>query len=147
MAPDKLTHRPPSAAALTWGETLDWSSWEALIRQNGVTIDRPRGSLHPVHESIVYPMDYGFVNRTMSSDGEEIDVFVGTADLGLVGAIWTTDHRKADRECKFLLDCSPPEIYMIHGFLNFDRKLMEGEMVLRWPMAELWAGRRPGGSC
>ncbi|MFT5142319.1 MAG: inorganic pyrophosphatase [Rhodothermales bacterium] len=143
MAPNKLTLRSGSAATLTWGQTLDWSSWEALIRENGVTIDRPRGSVHPVHASIVYPMDYGYVNQTMSSDGEELDVFVGTSDLGLVGAIWTTDHRKGDRECKFLLDCSPQEIYMIHGFLNFDRRLMEGEMVLRRPMAEVWAGLPP----
>ncbi|MFT4604923.1 MAG: inorganic pyrophosphatase [Rhodothermales bacterium] len=121
-----------------WGSTLDWNAWETRIRAAGVTIDRPRYSVHPAHESIVYPIDYGYINGTVSSDGEEIDVFLGTAGTGLVGAIWTEDHRKGDRECKFLLDCSPEEIYLIHGFLNFDRSLMEGRLVLRQPMRDLW---------
>lgn len=121
-----------------WKDRVDWPAWEALIRSNGVTIDRPRHSIHPVHDEIVYPIDYGFVNGTESSDGEEIDIFVGTADSGLVGAIWTTDHRKGDQECKFLIDCTPEEVYLVNGFLNFDRSLMEGRLVLRWPMRELW---------
>lgn len=121
-----------------WKDRVDWSAWETLIRSNGITIDRPRHSVHPVHDEIVYPIDYGFVSGTKSSDGEEIDIFVGTADSGLVGAIWTTDHRKGDRECKFLIDCTPEEVYLVNGFLNFDRSLMEGRLVLRRRMRELW---------
>lgn len=123
-----------------WADRVDWPAWETLIRSNGVTIDRPRHSIHPVHDEIVYPIDYGFVNGTESSDGEEIDIFVGTADSGLVGAIWTTDHRKGDQECKFLIDCTPEEVYLVNGFLNFDRSLMEGRLVLRRRMREMWAG-------
>ncbi len=135
--------------AIAWGSALDWSDWETMIRTNGVTVDRPRRSTHPVHTGIVYPIDYGFVNETVGSDGEEIDVFVGTTATGLVGAVWTRDHRKGDRECKFLLDCSPEEIYLVHGFLNFDPSLMEGRLVLRRPMAELWNLQvgRPGVGC
>jgi transcriptional antiterminator Rof (Rho-off) len=124
--------------ANAWGAAIDWPAWEMLIRANGVTVDRPRRTTHPVHATIVYPIDYGYVNGTMATDNEEIDVFIGTAATGLVGAIWTTDHRKGDRECKFLLDCSPEEIYLAHGFLNFDPSLMEGRLVLRQPMRDLW---------
>ena len=117
---------------------LDWDAWETVIRANGITIDRARHSVHPVHRSIIYPVHYGFVRDTVSSDGEGIDVFVGTADSGLVAVIWTTDHRKGDRECKFILDCTPEEVYLVNGFINFDRSLMEGDLVLRAPMGELW---------
>jgi hypothetical protein len=123
---------------------LDWAGWEVLILENGITLDRPRGSAHPVFPEIVYPIDYGFVNGTISSDGQEVDVFVGTAAAGsaahgLVGAVFTTDYRRGDRECKLLWNCSPGEIYLVNGFLNFDRALMEGTLVLRRPMRELWS--------
>ena len=83
-------------------------------------------------------MDYGYVNGTQAPDGEEIDLFVGTTDQGLVGAIFTIDHRKKDREWKLIHHCSPEEIYLVNGFINFDRRLMEGLLALRWPMEELW---------
>ncbi|NND69999.1 MAG: hypothetical protein HKN43_00310 [Rhodothermales bacterium] len=116
---------------------IDWVAWENLIRTNGLTIDRPTGSSHPVHENIVYPIDYGYINETMASDGEEVDVFVGCSETGLVGAIATTDHRKGDREIKFIHDCNQQEIYLINGFINFDRSLMEGVLILRKPFSEL----------
>jgi len=119
------------------GGRVDWAGWETLIREKGVTLDRPKGSSHPDWADIVYPMDYGYVNGTRSTDGHEVDVFVGSARTGLVGAIFTTDHRKGDRECKFLLDCTPGEVYLANGFLNYDRRLMEGTLVMRRPMAEL----------
>ena len=118
---------------------IDWLGWERLIAENGVTLDRPRGSRHPTWPEIVYPIDYGYVNGTVGADGEEVDVFVGTAGTGLVGAILTRDHRKGDEELKLLLDCGPAEVYLVNGFINFDRSRMEGDLVMRVPMARLWA--------
>lgn len=85
-------------------------------------------------------MDYGYVNGTVSTDGEGVDLFVGTAGTGLVGLILTQDHRKGDREVKLLYDCTPVEVYLANGFINFDRARMEGTLVLRTPMHCLWAG-------
>lgn len=116
-----------------------WERWERLIGERGVTIDRPRGCAHPVHPSIIYPIDYGFVPGTEATDGNEVDVFVGSADRGLVGLILTVDYRKRDREFKLLYNCSPEEIYLVNGFINFDRRLMEGELVLRRSMREEWS--------
>jgi hypothetical protein len=118
---------------------IDWAGWETLIREAGVTVDRPRGSTHPDWADIVYPIDYGYVNGTRSSDGHEIDIFLGSAGTGLVGAVFTTDHRRGDREVKLLWDCTPGEVYLVNGFLNYDRRLMEGVLVMRRPMAELRA--------
>ncbi len=119
-------------------EQFRWNAWEQLITQNGFTIDRPIHTAHPVWQDIVYPMDYGYVNGTVSSDGEGVDLFVGTVPLGLVGLIMTRDHRKGDREIKLLFNCTPPEIYLAHGFINFDRTRMEGTLILRQTMRSLW---------
>ncbi len=40
-----------------------------------VTIDRPMGSRHPEH-GFVYPVNYGYIEGTISPDGEELDACV-----------------------------------------------------------------------
>jgi inorganic pyrophosphatase len=115
-----------------------WTLWADCIDARGITIDRPAHSAHPTYSSVIYPIDYGFIPGTIGTDGDPVDVFVGTGALGLVGAILTTDHQRGDREMKLLLDCPPPEIYMAHGFINYDRALLEGVLVLRRPMPTLW---------
>ncbi len=118
-------------------DRFPWERWEGLIQERGVTIDRPKGSVHPDHPSIIYPIDYGYIPGTAASDGHEVDVFAGSADNGLVALIITVDQRKRDREFKLLYNCRPEEIYLVNGFINYDRRLMEGELVMRQPMREL----------
>lgn len=124
---------------------IDWPAWAGLIDEYGISIDRPRGSRHPVHPSIIYPIDYGYVKGTLGTDGHEVDVFVGSAATGLVGTMITLDHRKGDTEFKLIYACTPEEIYLVNGFINFDRSLMEGALVLRWPMDEIWNRLNPEG--
>ena len=115
-----------------------WAEWEKLIVEAGISIDRPRNSIHPDRPEIRYPIDYGFVNGTLGTDGNELDIFVGSEETGLVGAILTTDRIKKDRECKLLYNCSPEEVYLINGFINFDREKMWGALVMRVEMSDLW---------
>ena len=52
-------------------------------------------------------MDYGYLNRTTSSDDEAIDVFIGSnAVKKLTAVIITVDIMKKDSEIKLLLGCS-----------------------------------------
>lgn len=142
-------NRPPSkrltmpAVATLVAEHFDWAGWDALLAHNGLTIDRPYRSRHPDFPAIIYPIDYGYVNGTMGTDGHGVDVFVGSADGGLVGLLLTTDYRRGDREAKLLYRCTPEEVYLAHGFVNFDRSKMEGTLVLRQPMHELWEKGSP----
>lgn len=127
----------PSLLSTLIEERFPWARWERWIRQHGITIDRAKDSIHP-HFPIRYPIAYGYVRDTESSDGEPVDVFVGTLAVGVVGAIITRDHRKHDCEIKLLYNCHPVEVYLAHGFINFDTRLLDGTLILRHPMAELW---------
>jgi inorganic pyrophosphatase len=118
--------------------TFDWAAHEVLIREHGLTIDRPRHSRHPDHPEIIYPIDYGYINDTVGEDGHEIDIFVGTAHTGLVGVLRTVDHRKGDTEFKLIYNCSPAEVYLVNGFINYAPALMSGELLMREEMAQLW---------
>ena len=117
---------------------FDWAAWEAAIERHGFTIERPHRSRHPDYPEIVYPIDYGYIDGTVGPDGMEIDLFHGSADNGLVALALTEDFRRGDREVKFLYRCTPEEIYLVNGFLNFDRTKMEAVLVMRRPMHALW---------
>lgn len=41
-----------------------------------ISIDRPIGSVHPKHDDIVYPINYGFIPNVLGGDGEELDVYL-----------------------------------------------------------------------
>ncbi|MCA9880454.1 MAG: inorganic diphosphatase [Thermomicrobiales bacterium] len=41
-----------------------------------VVIDRPRGSAHPRHPDLRYPVNYGELPDTISGDGAPIDAYV-----------------------------------------------------------------------
>jgi inorganic pyrophosphatase len=138
MPPDRLPPLDLQTLRPLVQDHLQWDAWAQCITQNGLTIERPRTTAHPDYPSVVYPLDYGYVEGTLSTDGEPLDVFVGTAPTGLVGAILTADHRQHDREVKLLYDCSPTEAYTAHGFINYDRTLLEGVLILRCPMPTLW---------
>lgn len=117
-----------------------WEAWEALIRRRGITLDRPYRSAHPRFPHIIYPLDYGYIPGTLADDGSGVDVFAGSAPaLGLVGLALARDYRQDDREVKFLYGCTPEEVYLVHGFLNFDPSLLEALLVLRRPLPSLWA--------
>ena len=121
-------------------DEFDWLRWESLLRDRGVLIERPRSTPHPNHPSIIYPIDYGSLPGTTGGDGEPVDVWSGTGAGGLDALIMTQDHVKEDKEIDLLWNCTPEEIYLVNGFVNFDRSLLEGRLILRKPMLDLWSG-------
>ena len=115
-----------------------WLLWEKAIAEKGITLDRPRRAHHPDFPNIIYPLDYGYVNETPGEDAQELDVFVGSVPTGVVAYERTIDHRKGDTEIKVLYNCSPQEVYMVHGFLNYAPELFSGKLVMRFAMRTLW---------
>ena len=113
-------------------ENFPWDRWERLILSEGFHLDRPQYTPHPKYPEIIYPMDYGYICNTMSSDGAEVDLFVGSGEDHLVGLIVTQDYRQGDQEIKLLWRCLPTEIYLcswVHQFRSFEVKGSLGSSI------------------
>jgi len=96
-----------------------WRAADSLISRTRFIIDRPKGSIHPRHPDVVYPLDYGYLEGTASGDGLGIDIWVGSLDKQHVTAIiCTIDLAKSDAEVKLLIDCTPQEETTILEFHN-----------------------------
>lgn len=71
-----------------------------------VTVDRPLGSYHPEYKDMYYPINYGYIQGIMASDGEEQDAYI----LGIyeavdkvTGKIIAIVHRNDDIEEKWVV--------------------------------------------
>ena len=60
-----------------------------------IKIDRPLGSTHPKHK-FYYPVNYGYVENTISGDGEELDAYL----LGVFDPVDTFKGKVADKNVK-----------------------------------------------
>ena len=114
-------------------ETTNKSFWEAvdeLVSSGKILIDRPKGSFHPRFPKIKYKVDYGYLENTLSMDGEGIDVWLGSLEDKQVNAIiCTVDLMKKDSEIKLLVGCTEDEINTVYEFHN--NELMKGLLIRR----------------
>lgn len=96
-----------------------WNQLDDLIMHTQVIIDRPAGQGHPSYPEMVYPVDYGYLIQTTSSDGEGIDLFRGS-DSGqlLNGLVCTLDLQKQESEIKLLVGCTAEEQNKVVQFLR-----------------------------
>jgi len=108
-----------------------WTRLDKLMSSTKRVIDRPKGSNHPKYPSIVYPLDYGFLEGTSGGDANEIDVWCGSGDsTKIVGIVCTVDSLKHDTEIKLLLGCTKEEIDIIDQFHN-NNQYMSGIVIKR----------------
>ena len=71
-----------------------------------VTVDRPLGSVHPKHEDILYPVNYGYVEGIMAGDGEWQDAdILGISEpvSQMEGRVIAVIHRLDDVEDKWVV--------------------------------------------
>ena len=107
-------------------DTSFWQAMRQLLLSHFLIVDRPRGTHHPRFSAMIYPLDYGYLENTMSSDGGGIDVWLGslntmTSSTGakiLTGILCTFDTLKRDAEIKLLMDCSTDDVQIIRDFHN-----------------------------
>jgi inorganic pyrophosphatase len=105
-------------------DTSFWAAMARLLMTNSLVIDRPRGSPHPRYPLVIYPLDYGYLENTTSSDGGGIDVWLGSLNTvvnkdsvkTLTGILCTFDTLKRDAEIKLLIECSAEDIQIIRDF-------------------------------
>jgi len=107
-----------------------WQALDLLVEEHDLVIDRPAGSAHPRYPSFVYPLDYGYLCGTASSDGSGIDVWRGTAGTGIVAIMVTVDMMKRDSEIKILLGCTEEELGIVNRVHN-ETEFMKGILIRR----------------
>jgi inorganic pyrophosphatase len=96
-----------------------WDMLNHLVVTNDIVIDRPKGSSHPRYPDLIYPLDYGYLKNTLSSDGDGVDTWLGSLnDKHISGIICTVDIEDRDVEIKLLLGCTTEEILMILDIHN-----------------------------
>lgn len=87
-----------------------WSSLDELVATSRWNVDRPKGTAHPRYPSLLYPVDYGYLENTRSPDGGGIDIWVGSQPEKRANAVvCTVDMFKRDSEIKILIGCTPHE--------------------------------------
>ena len=81
------------------------NSIEYLNAEVNVTVDRHYGSRHPSF-GYIYPVNYGYLPHTLSSDGEELDAYI----LGVEGPVDEYEgvciaiiHREDDDDDKLVI--------------------------------------------
>ena len=100
-------------------DSLFWTTLDTLVSTCEITVDRPTGSCHPRYPDLVYPLDYGYLRGSQSSDGAEVDCWVGSVDgRAVTGIVVTIDLLKRDTEAKVLLGCTSAEMEKVTAFHN-----------------------------
>jgi len=109
-----------------------WRTLQHLIDTHEIVIDRPIGQPHPRYPNIIYPYNYGYLAGTTTTDGEGIDVWLGTTvrDNKLTGVLMTLDTFKHDLELKFMIDCTPEEMNKIQAFLEHNQMKVHRVLML-----------------
>jgi inorganic pyrophosphatase len=100
-------------------DTRFWTTLDSLVASSALKVDRPRGTTHPRYPDLIYPLDYGYLEGTLSADGGGIDIWVGSlADKRATAIVCTVDMVKRDSEMKILIGCTPQEAQVVLGFHN-----------------------------
>ncbi|MDR0406556.1 MAG: hypothetical protein LBH38_00510 [Holosporales bacterium] len=98
-----------------------WATLDHLLTEHRLIIDRPKGTAHPRFPTLIYPLDYGYLEGTTSADGQGIDVFVGTAShKEVIGILCTFDKVKKDSEIKILYACTEKEVAIARSMVSHD---------------------------
>lgn len=98
-------------------DTSFWREMGNLIVTHRIVIDRPKGSRHPRYPDYIYPLDYGYIENTTASDGDGMDVWMGSLNQKtLTGILCTFDTIKRDAEIKLLIGCTDQDIQAIRRF-------------------------------
>ena len=96
-----------------------WQTLDRLVASSRVVVERPAGSAHPRYPALIYPLDYGCLEASRASDGDPVDVWLGSLAARRVCAVITTvDLHKRDVETKLLLGCTAAEMETITAFHN-----------------------------
>lgn len=106
-----------------------------LGKEVKVTVDRPKGSFHPKHRNLYYPINYEYIEGIIAPDGEEQDVYILGVDHPVEefrGRIIGIVYRQDDIEEKWV---AAPEAMsftreQIWEQIKFQEQYFQSELIL-----------------
>ena len=106
-----------------------------LGKEVKVTVYRPKGSFHPKHRNLYYPINYGYIEGIIAPDGEEQDVYILGVDHPVEefrGRIIGIVYRQDDIEEKWV---AAPEAMsftreQIWEQIKFQEQYFQSELIL-----------------
>lgn len=101
-----------------------WEAMANLAATRHIVIDRPKSHPHPKWPDMIYPLDYGFLEGTSASDGDGIDVWLGSLNNKTLTGILCTFDTLSDAEVKLLLGCSSNDVESILAFHDENMKVL-----------------------
>lgn len=106
-----------------------------LGRTVAVEIDRPLGSRHPQHHSLIYPVNYGELPGTVSGDDHPIDAYVlgPTTPVDRVdGLVIAVVIRDDDNEDKLVvtMGVEAPTAETIWRAISFQEQYFRSRIIL-----------------
>ncbi len=96
-----------------------WQKLDTLLLASSFELKQAAGSTHPEDKSLIYPVNYGTLQDTLSPDQQGIQMFKGSITAHHVNAVLVAaDILNKDIEVKFLVGCSAEEEDKILRFVN-----------------------------
>ena len=106
-------------------------------------IDRPKGSCHPRHKDMIYPINYGYVTGIKGGDGAEQDIYLfgeNSAVAEYTGKVIAVYHRYDDNETKWIVvpcdekgvihsDIELPSDNEIYAQIAFQEQFFSGVLI------------------
>ena len=106
-------------------------------------IDRPKGSCHPRHKEMIYPINYGYVTGIKGGDGAEQDIYLfgeNSAVAEYTGKVIAVYHRYDDNETKWIVvpcdekggihsDIELPSDDEIYAQIAFQEQFFSGVLI------------------
>ena len=118
-----------------------WDSLDRMVAEKRLVIERPKGTPHPGYPDMKYPLDYGYLEGTLTADGGGIDAWRGSNELPILDAVaLTIDPGENEVEIKLLLGCSEAEKQLVVEF--FSQALRGVQLVRRGGFYAWLSGRR-----
>lgn len=112
--------------------------WSFLGKMVTVTIDRQLGSVHPKHDDMIYPINYGYIDGVIAPDGEELDVYIYGENKPLdefTGRVIAIVHREDDIEDKLIAipDGITFSVSEIKSAVSFQEKYFDSRIEIYYP--------------
>lgn len=119
-----------------------WQKVNTLYLSCGFTIVRKKGDHHPQFANLIYPVDYGYINETKSTNGEGLSLYAGTGDRNKISAlVIAVDILSREMDVKVLVGCNSEEEESILRYLNqtdYQKTILvhKGEELPQWAQTD-----------